>query len=233
MRDRYGYAIGLSQCPRGLAYLNPRMDAAGYARFYDTAYRPLVDRINGRDTSDASADVRAKAQATYLASLLWPVRSLLDVGGGRGVMARALGDRLHAERVTVVDPNPAEIAHARARGCEGLVGTAESFTTAERFDLIVCIQTADHWLDPITALRQLRAVAAPWTRLFVDIIDVPVYQTRAQTPCVWKIDHPLYWTRIGFMRALRQSGWTPLRQYHQETPKGPANHRPGFLCEGA
>ena len=41
-RDRYGFPATASACARcGLEFLNPRMTADAYARFYDGVYRPL------------------------------------------------------------------------------------------------------------------------------------------------------------------------------------------------
>src|SRR5678815_5431160 len=48
-RDRYGYPAMASGCARcGLVFLNPRMTAQAYGRFYDGVYRPLVSAYHGR-----------------------------------------------------------------------------------------------------------------------------------------------------------------------------------------
>ena len=48
-RDRYGYAAEAHACSRcGLVFLNPRLTAAAYQRFYESVYRPLVSAFHGR-----------------------------------------------------------------------------------------------------------------------------------------------------------------------------------------
>jgi hypothetical protein len=48
-RDRYGYPAEAHACRRcGLVFLNPRMTADAYGRFYDGVYRPLVSAFHGR-----------------------------------------------------------------------------------------------------------------------------------------------------------------------------------------
>ena len=47
--DRYGYPTEAHACGRcGLVFLNPRMTAQAYGRFYDGTYRPLVSAFHGR-----------------------------------------------------------------------------------------------------------------------------------------------------------------------------------------
>jgi len=48
-RDRYGYPAQAHACRRcGLVFLNPRMTADSYGRFYNGIYRPLVSAFHGR-----------------------------------------------------------------------------------------------------------------------------------------------------------------------------------------
>src|SRR6266571_6801964 len=48
-RDRYGYSAEAHACRHcGLVFLNPRMTAQAYGRFYNGIYRPLVSAFHGR-----------------------------------------------------------------------------------------------------------------------------------------------------------------------------------------
>src|SRR5947207_15933240 len=48
-RDRYGYPAQAHACRRcGLVFLNSRMTAQAYGRFYNGIYRPLVSAFHGR-----------------------------------------------------------------------------------------------------------------------------------------------------------------------------------------
>ena len=238
--DRYGFAIGLSGCVScGLRYLNPRMSADQYMRFYQMAYRPLVDAYCATDTTGPRAVAAATKRASVLAVrwqtwLRQPVKTLLDVGGGAGTVARVLSNALRCPAVTVLDPNAEDVAQAEAVGCRGIVGAVETLPPpTESYDLITCLQTADHWLDPIAALTWMRQACAPGGHLWIDILDVPACATVYPRACLWKIDHPLYWSTGTLLLALRRTGWRPVGWVYLTTRNGQAvRYRPGFWCEG-
>ena len=232
--DRFGYAIGVSRCVCGMAYLNPRMTPEGYATFYETAYRPLTHAYCGTKAghADQSTAGRGLAIGQAMQTRLSPGVSVLDVGGGVGTAARAAGHLLRASRVTVVDPNADELREAAARGCETIQGLVDTLQAPSApADLVLCLLTADHWLDPLRALRWLRAACARY--LWIDIVDVRVnLEPGGLAP--WKIDHPLYWTIATFREALRRTGWAVTQIYWRTDKAGrPKRHRPNFLCEGA
>src|SRR3990167_5003806 len=96
--DRYGYAIGLSACRCGLTYLNPRMSAARYVTFYQTAYRPLASRFCQIDTTGPVADRAGRHRGRLIGRALAEsgirAMALLDVGGGSGVVTREIAAAL-------------------------------------------------------------------------------------------------------------------------------------------
>mgnify|MGYP001613956888 CR=1 FL=1 len=237
--DRYGFAIGLSACAScGLRYLNPRMSADQYMRFYQTAYRPLVDAYCATDTTGERAIKAATRRALLLAErvrsrVTRPVTSLLDVGGGTGTVARVLSNAFRCPSVTVLDPNAEDVAVAESRGCHGIVGTIETLPPpTQTYDLIVCLQTADHWLDPIAALTWMRQALAPGGHLWIDIVDEPEFAKVQPQVCLWKIDHPLYWSTGSLLLALQRTGWRAREMAHWTRDGQAVRYRPGFWCEG-
>src|SRR5262247_516489 len=93
-RDRYGYPAEAQACRRcGLVFLNPRMTATAYARFYDGVYRPLVSAFHGRliDAVTVQAEQREYAddRAQFVRALVPSTRggTMLDIGGSTGVVA--------------------------------------------------------------------------------------------------------------------------------------------------
>ncbi|HXE81366.1 MAG TPA: hypothetical protein VNK41_11475, partial [Vicinamibacterales bacterium] len=92
-RDRYGYPVQAHACRRcGLIFLNPRMTAAAYARFYERVYRPLVSAYHGklidaRTIQDEQRDYATKRAALLRAFLSPSHATLLDIGGSTGVVA--------------------------------------------------------------------------------------------------------------------------------------------------
>ena len=84
-------------------FLNPRMTAAAYGRFYDGIYRPLVSAFHGRliDAQTIQAEQRDYAvdRADDDPAVLRGRRAcetMLDIGGSTGVVAGALRARSSA-----------------------------------------------------------------------------------------------------------------------------------------
>jgi SAM-dependent methyltransferase len=77
--------------------------------------------------------------------------TLLDLGCGTGLFARAAADR--GARVTGVDPDPAAVAAAAAEVPEGsfAVGTAER-PPAGPFEVVAAVQLLMHVVDPVVVL---------------------------------------------------------------------------------
>ena len=90
-RDRYGYPAQAHACRRcGLVFLNPRMTAEAYGRFYDGIYRPLVSAFHGRLIDARTIQDEQREYATERAEFIRPfianagARTLLDIGGSTG-----------------------------------------------------------------------------------------------------------------------------------------------------
>jgi len=103
------------------------------------------------------------------AELLSPSDRVLDAGCGHGEISAILAR--HCRRVVGVDYDPAMIALARGRvpGVEFHAADLQTWTTAERFDVIVHAHTLEHLPDPLGALANLRGLLAPGGRLAVEV----------------------------------------------------------------
>lgn len=95
-----------------------------------------------------------------------PVERVLDVGGGTGRAATALGG------ATVVDAAPGMLAEARADGNEAVVGAAESLPVRDgSVDAVVVVDALHHFADVETALAEAARVLAPGGVLVVRDFD--------------------------------------------------------------
>ena len=235
-RDRYGYPAEAHACETcGLVFLNPRMTAEAYARFYDGVYRPLVSAFHGRLIDATTIQAEQGEYAAACADFIRPfiagagLRTLLDIGGSTGVVARHLSDAFQLQG-TVIDPAPLEVAQARAFGLETITGLVEAHDFGDRrFDLVVICQTVDHLLDVAGTLAHVRELLSPQGRLFIDIVDF-----RAAYLRVWsvedaiKIDHPYYLTDAAMRAYLVRAGFAVLRATYA------ADHlHVGYICRPA
>ena len=217
-RDRYGYpalACGCSEC--GLVFLDPRMTADAYGRFYVDTYRPLVSAYHGRLIDARTIQDEQREYAVERGDLLAPFvtarhRTMLDIGGSTGVVAHALARRFNL-RATVIDPAPMETAEAQALGLETIEGLVESVDLRDRrFDVVIICQTVDHLLDIAGTLHRVRELLTPGGLLFIDIVDFrAAYLRNWSVEEAVKIDHPYYLTEPTMIAYLQRTGFSVLR----------------------
>src|SRR5678816_1592767 len=175
-RDRYGFPAQASACARcGLVFLNPRLTADTYGRFYDGVYRPLVSAFHGRVIDARTIQDEQREYAAGRAEFARPfiegagLKTLLDIGGSTGVVA-AHFMRTFGLSGTLIDPAPAEVEQAQSFGLETITGLVEHHQfDGRQFDLVLICQTVDHLLDVAGTLKRVRQLMTPHGRLFIDI----------------------------------------------------------------
>jgi 2-polyprenyl-3-methyl-5-hydroxy-6-metoxy-1,4-benzoquinol methylase len=219
-RDRYGFRATAVACLRcGLVFLDPRLDAAAYGQFYEEVYRRLVSAYHGRRIDAETVEEEQTAYAETLVDLLEPHLAVgssprvLDVGGSTGVVSQTVRQRFGGT-ATVIDPAPAEVARAHARGLEAVVGTMEQYDHAgPPFTLVLMCQTIDHLLDVTSVLAKTRALVSDQALLFVDIVDFrAAYFRRWCVEEAIKIDHPFYLTEDTAESYLARAGFRLVRK---------------------
>lgn len=90
----------------------------------------------------------------------------LEIGVGSGRFAAPLGVQVG------IDPSPAMLAHARARGIEAVQGVAEALPFAdEAFDHALVVTTLCFVDSPATMLAQVLRVLRPGGTLAIGFID--------------------------------------------------------------
>ena len=218
-RDRYGYpaqARGCLSC--GLVFLAPVMTEEAYARFYQGVYRPLVSAYHGRLIDHSTLQDEQRGYAADRAEFIGPFvrgrgyRTLLDIGGSTGVVARAWSDAFGLD-ATIIDPAPLEIAEARRLGLQTITGFIERYDPGDRrFDVLAMCQTVDHLLDISTTLGAVRRILTPSGMFFIDIVDLrAAYLRNWSLESAIKIDHPYYLTDDVMRAYLARAGFAVQR----------------------
>jgi 2-polyprenyl-3-methyl-5-hydroxy-6-metoxy-1,4-benzoquinol methylase len=217
--DRYGYPAQAHACETcGLVFLNPRMTAEAYGRFYDGVYRPLVSAFHGRLIDAQTIQAEQRDYAVERAELLRPFiagkgyASMLDIGGSTGVVAHHFA-REFGLAGTLIDPAPLEVEQARQFGLETITGLIEQHDFGgRRFDVVIICQTVDHLLDVAGTLRRVRDLLSPRGLLFIDIVDFrAAYLRNWSVEGAVKIDHPYYLTESTMTMYLSMCGFSVLR----------------------
>jgi hypothetical protein len=218
-RDRYGFPAEAHACHRcGLVFLNPRMTAEAYGRFYDGVYRPLVSAYHGRLIDAHTIQAEQRDYAVQRAEFIRPFitrrsdATLLDIGGSTGVVAHHFA-REFGLKGTLIDPAPLEVEQARQLGLETITGLVEEYDFgSRRFDTVIICQTVDHLLDVAGTLARVRQLLTNNGLLFIDIVDFrAAYLRNWSVEDAVKIDHPYYLTQPTMVAYLRSSGFEVLR----------------------
>lgn len=231
-RDRYGFPAEAHACERcGLVFLNPRMMAEAYGRFYQSVYRPLVSAYHGRLIDARTIQDEQRIYAGERAEFLRPfvsrgLEALLDIGGSTGVVAAHLALEFGMS-ATLIDPSPLEVAEARRLGLETITGLVEQYDFGGRiFDVVTVCQTVDHLLDVAGTLARIRTLLSPAGVLFIDIADFrAAYLRHWSVEDAIKVDHPYYLTESTMAAYLRRAGFEVLRSDYA------ADHlHVGYVC---
>lgn len=218
-RDRYGYPAPAHACERcGLVFINPRMTAQAYERFYDGVYRPLVSAFHGRLIDATTIQDEQRTYAAERAEFIRPfvagagLKTMLDIGGSTGVVAAHFAEAFGLQG-TLIDPAPLEVEQARRLGLETITGLVEGHDFgSRRFDSVIICQTVDHLLDVAGTLDRVRALIADHGLLFIDIVDFrAAYLRHWSVEDAVKIDHPYYLTQPTMTAFLERSGFEVLR----------------------
>jgi 2-polyprenyl-3-methyl-5-hydroxy-6-metoxy-1,4-benzoquinol methylase len=218
-RDRYGYPAQAHACRHcGLVFLNPRMTAQAYGRFYDGIYRPLVSAFHGRLIDARTIQDEQREYAIERTGFIRPFianaapKTLLDIGGSTGVVAHHVA-REFGLQGTLIDPAPLEVEQAKRLGLETVTGLVEEHDFGQRrFDVVIICQTVDHLLDVAGTLTRVRQLLSDNGLLFIDIVDFrAAYLRNWSVEDAIKIDHPYYLTEPTTYAYLRSAGFDVLR----------------------
>ena len=217
--DRYGFPQRIVVCAScGLGFLSPRLSHDEYVEFYRAVYRPLVSAYHGQTIDAESLQAEQQHYGAGLVEFLrWSIptrpRSILDVGGSTGIVARELV-MAFGSAATILDPAPDELAVAESLGLEVMAGFIEDAELGERvFDLVLICRTIDHLLDVRASLAAVRDVLAPDGFLFVDILEFRRQViSLGSIEQVAKIDHPFYFTRASALSLFETAGFAPVAE---------------------
>ncbi len=140
---------------------------------------------------------------------------MLDIGGGAGNRARVLARLGYG--VTVVEPDPAQAAHARtqlagvATVCD--VGIEDLPPDMALFDAALLSHVLEHLSDPDAVLRDVRQRLRPGGTLVVMVPNAGGFEARAFRGRwhAWEpARHRWHFTRVGLRRLVAQAGFAAV-----------------------
>lgn len=218
-QERFGLPLQSVICRQcGLMYLNPRPTKKMYAELNESDYRKAA---SGTDEGiDAEFIVRRNFSAAKLIPF-WQkfsehknLRSLLDIGSSYGGIAAAFADVYPKLGLYGVEPVLRHVEYSRQKvaGMHVTPGLFEDFATDQEFDVIVCVQTLNHTLDPLNNLRKMKSLLTKQGSILLvvqDAISILLNRPLSKMPEIW---HPYMFCAENISFLLHQAGLSIIGQ---------------------
>jgi 2-polyprenyl-3-methyl-5-hydroxy-6-metoxy-1,4-benzoquinol methylase len=150
--------------------------------------------------------------------------NVLDVGGGTGWMLDVLKKKDKRIGITqVVDIDDKAKSIAEEKGHAYFEGTIESFTTDDRFHLILMLNLIEHVAEPLAVLQKAESLLAPGGIIVIKTPNTISWDARLYKKSYWGGLHcPRHWTIFSekSFRILLQSTRLKINklQYTQGAP---------------
>lgn len=112
--------------------------------------------------------VTARNQFAFQTVKPYTPKSIIDIGCGNGHTLKFFGQQYPEAELFGVDISP--VAAALAEGNSGASVAAdflEDYKPGRQFDLVLCMGTAEHFLDPLKGLAEIRNLVAGYFYLEV------------------------------------------------------------------
>jgi ubiquinone/menaquinone biosynthesis C-methylase UbiE len=212
-KDRYGVGATFTLCHRcSLIYLDPTASDEAYAEFYNGQYRKLAQEYRGKQDLEKNQVRYGNALAAFLEKTVGRVKTMVDIGGSTGIIAKAVVDRNPGCEVTVVDYNERELAKARSFGFKTIVGDARHVNGRE-YDLCLMCRSIDHCTRPLETMQNIERIIGRTGLAYVDHCDWLLIARAEGFTKSLHIDHPSNFTRESFNRLLTYSRLSPVAEY--------------------
>jgi Methyltransferase domain len=143
----------------------------------------------------------------------WGPRSILEIGGAHGILAKRYCS-LQDARWTIVEPNPMLVEGVPARIIKGFFD--DRFTYNEPFDALVHSHVLEHVYEPERFMRLLSRFMGQGRYLIFSVPNMEVMLARKYTNCI-NFEHTVFLTEAYIEHLLSQYGFRLIRkEYFQD-----------------
>lgn len=203
----------------GLIFINPRMTAEWYFKYYQDEYRAKTIDNNPARLFDLNAHFNECYQhgialAELIRAYLKSSEPILEVGSGIGGVLSGLREVFKLE-VLGIEPSAQEASLAESKGIKTLNFLLEEVDKkAEnlgKFSMIVCTQSLNHLLDPAFFLRWSKNHLADDGILVLEVMNFRYQLKKAGFyKNAVKIDHPYMFTPETLTDFVKSAGFEIL-----------------------
>src|SRR3989338_8504740 len=219
----------------GLIFINPRMTAEWYFKYYQDEYRSKTvegDKRAMRDKEIIFQELLANGyrHGLLLAELIKPrlgrAGTILEVGSGVGGVLSGLKEKLKWE-VFGIEPSKPETDYAEKKGIKTFNLLMEEVNkkapSLGGFSVIVCTQSLNHFLDPAFFLRWSRQHLAPDGLLVLEVMNFRHQLKKAgRYRNAVKVDHPFMFTPETLTAFVQTAGFEIL-YFDTDEKRGSSN----------
>lgn len=133
---------------------------------------------------------------------------ILDVAGGYGELAQLLIKKGFQD-VTVLELKPECVQAVKNAGIAAIEGNLLRLDTEqEKYDLIVCSHTLEHFVDTDTAMKKLRELVKPGGYIYVEVPDLYRYSELERAPYHFlTYEHVCHFSEITLHNLCAQFGF--------------------------
>ncbi len=216
-------AFAVHVCPGcGAGNTMPRAGRADLDRFYPTGYGPHASTgpLGGRLGRALARRELQVGAAGALGEL--PGARLLDVGCGDGELGELMMEG--GWLVEGIEPSPAAVERARARGLKTTEGTLDTVELEPRaYEAIVFNHSLEHIPDPVEALGKAREALLPYGEVAISVPNFACWARRRFGREWFHLDLPRHLVHFdeGALRAaIERAGLVFRRSWTTTSPSG-------------
>jgi len=208
-KDRYGLPVRTLLCRRcGLVFISPRMTAADYDHFYNTAYRKQLERYKGHPILLDDIFVSAKRWGRDIAMMIRPHINngmTIEVGSSCGGILAGFQEIVPTIQPIGIEPSAEEAAYAEQKGIRSYVALFERFNeTLPPAQNFIIVRSLNHLLDPKQFIIRSHKQLAIGGKLIMAVLNFQSF-CRQRGVIRTQIDHPYMFTERT-IRAMAESG---------------------------
>ena len=131
-------------------------------------------------------------------------RSVLEIGGGHGILAHSYLKLLSEARWTIVEPNPTVKSHPHIRIIKGLI--TDDFSSDNQFDAIVHSHVLEHVYEPNDFIALMARIQRIGGKHIFSVPNLSVMLERKYTNCI-NFEHTVFLTEPFIDYLLRRHGF--------------------------
>ncbi len=197
-------AVATVLCPScGLVYHNPVVEDDDRKKLGLT-HRQLHtnEPINPRQLRRVRR--RVDQQIDFLQTLILPKWRVLEIGCGLGLLSQWLSRQ--GCTVVGVEPDRQQAEYARQQfGVEVINTRFEEANFQQKFDFFAASHVIEHFPDPWSFLKKIRALAEPEARLFLETPNI--LAPKVGPGRVFSLAHNFYFSPQTLSASLAKTGW--------------------------